>query len=97
MSTTTPYTPKSNGLAERTHVVIITLARSCLDNEHLPHEIWNHSIINVVQARDTVVHSKTKKVLFESAFSHPPPYFKHLRPFGCLVLYRPVTSKLDRF
>lgn len=34
--TTTSYTPKSNGLAERTHSTILSLARRCLKEVNIP-------------------------------------------------------------
>lgn len=64
-TTTNTYRPESNGLDERTHGIIIPLARSCIDNENFPHHLWNHTKINVVKALNVVIHSKAKKILSE--------------------------------
>lgn len=97
VSTTTPYTPESNGLAERTHAVITSLARACIKQSKLPMGLWHHAVRHVTDARNAVKHSTTKKLPFESAFGHSPPYVKHMRPFGCRALYRPSGQKLPVF
>ena len=38
---TTPHTPQSNGLAERSHSSILSLARTCLSDAKIPLKYWN--------------------------------------------------------
>ena len=58
---------------------------------------WHHAIKHVTTARNIVEHSVTKKVPHDAAFGEPSPNIKHLRPFGCRMLYHPVVDKLPTF
>lgn len=61
VTTTTPYTPPSNGLVERTQGVLLSLARSCLVESKLPLEYWMEALLHVTKSRNIVIHSATGK------------------------------------
>lgn len=51
VSNTTEYTSESNGLAERTHRVIMSLACTCLQEPGIPASYWNYSVRHVSDFR----------------------------------------------
>lgn len=97
ISTTVPYTPESNGLAERTHQTVVANARTCLHQAKLPLKFWNFAVSHVVDCRNYIRHDTTKKIPFEVVFGRRPRNVSHLRPFGCRMTFRPSVKKLDAF
>lgn len=97
VSLTTAYTPESNGLAERTHSTILSLARASLLQAKLPDDLWHYAIRHVTQCKNMVEHRMTGKVPYEMAYGQKSLDVSHLRPFGCKVMYRPVVDKLSTF
>lgn len=59
---TADFTPESNGLPERTHSVVMSLARACLQNAKLGECLWYLAIRYVVLARNIVKLSMTGAV-----------------------------------
>lgn len=86
-TTITPFTPASNGLAERTHGVILSLARSGLKDSKLPMKYWSFAVRHSANFKHAVEHSSTKRVPFELLFNRSPPYLSHFRPFGCRMMF----------
>ena len=97
VTTSTPYTPASNGLVERTHSTLFSMARTCLVEARLPLHYWSDALRHVVQARNIMIHSSTKESPYVKLFRSNPPYAKHMRPFGCRVLFQPITPKQSKF
>lgn len=97
ISITTAYTPESNGLVERTHQTVSSNARTCLKQAQLPSKYRSYAIRHVVDAWNSIPNKKTGKTPHTVLFGHPPSYLRHLRPFGCRMLYRPPMKKIPTF
>ena len=97
ITTSTAYTPTSNGLIERTQGVLLSYARSCLEQARLPLTYWTHALEHVTKGRNVIVHSATGKPPYTDIFGHSAEYVKHMRPFGCRVLFQRVQKKLEKF
>lgn len=96
-STTTTYTPESNGLAERTHGIILSMARTVLSQAAFPEKFWHYAVRHVTECRNHVRHSVTKSVPHITVFGTRSRELTHIRPFGCRVLYRPAVKQLSTF
>lgn len=94
VSFTTGYTPQSNGLAERTHGIVLSMARSCLVQAKLPMRYWGFAVRHVADCKNNVPHSATKKVPVSVIQGSTSPSVEHLRPFGSRMLYQPVQDRL---
>lgn len=93
----TPYSPQSNGLAERAHGVILSSARSCLLQAKLPVSFWSHAIKHVTACKNMLIHSTTGRVPYKDVFDRLSSDLHHVRPFGCRALYQPVAPRLKTF
>lgn len=93
----TPYTPQSNGLAERHVGTILTAARAVLEQAKLPLIYWDHAVRHVAWCKNMVRHGKTGATPYGIVMSHPCWGLHHVRPFGCRMLYHPVTARLPPF
>ena len=93
----TAYTPQSNGLAERHVGIILTAARAALHQARLPISYWDYAVQHVSWCKNVVKHSKTKRTPCEMAMGLRPMDLPHVRPFGCRMLYHPVTARLPPF
>ena len=97
MGGSTAYTPQSNGLAERHVGVILTAARAALHQARLPVTYWDYAVQHVAWCKNMVKHSTTKRTPYEMAMGHASTELPHVRPFGCRMLYHPVTARLPPF
>lgn len=97
VTTSTPYAPSSNGLAERTQGVLLSLARTCLIEANIPLKYWVEALQHVTKARNLVPHSVTGKSPHMFLFESVPAYAKHMRPFGCRVLFSPNRKRKPKF
>ena len=95
--TTTPYTAPSNCLAERSHGVIVALARKFLSQANLPFKYWNYAVRHVVDCKNAVPHSTTKKVPHEAMFERKPTNLVHVKTFGSRMHYQLNKAKLPTF
>lgn len=97
VSIITPYTPESNGLAERTHATILSLARTCLTQPNLPLQCWDYAVQHVSEWKNYVRHSVTDAVPYTVLYGRTPTGLQHLRPFGCKIVYSRGVKKLGTF
>ena len=97
ITTTTPYTPPSNGLAERSQGSLLTGARSVLSESKLPLTFWVDAIKHVTQCKNAVTHSSTKEIPHERLYRKKNNDLKHIRPFGCNVIVLPNKKSFKKF
>lgn len=97
MGGSTGYTPQSNGLSERHVGIILTSARAALYQAQLPMSYWDHAVRHVAACKNMVKHSKTNRTPYEMAMGHDSTDLPHVRPFGCRMLYHPLTTRLPPF
>lgn len=93
----TAYTPQSNGLAERCHGIILCHTRAILRQSKLPIRFWNYAILHAVKCKNLLPHSTTGKIRFEVVHGHHSTQLQYIRPFGCRMLYHPITDRLPTF
>lgn len=94
---TTAYTPQSNGLAERTHSTILSLARICLSQAKLPMEYWSYAVRHVTDFKNNVPHTRTGKVPHQALYESPSRELRQIKPFGCKIFFQPTTKRLTTF
>ena len=97
ITTSTVYTPESNGLVERTHGLLLSSIRSCLQKAKLPTNYWNYALRHVTDSRNVLPVSGTGKRPFEIVFGGPSPNVRHMRPFGCRIEFRPNVKRIGVF
>jgi hypothetical protein len=96
---TPPYTPESNGVAERFNRTVTTMVR-CMIMDH-PKSLWGEEYATAVYLKNRLPHSTLKgKTPFET-LKGTKPSIQHLQPFGkkCYVHIpensMPAGSKLE--
>jgi transposase InsO family protein len=82
---TAPYTPQSNGVAERINRTLLEMMRSMLYQANLPSRFWTYALDTAVYLKNRLPHASIRhRTPFEMFYSKLPRY-EHLRPFGCIL------------
>lgn len=95
-----PYTPQSNGIAERLNRVLNESMRAMLLHSKLPHKFWGEAVKTAAYIKNRRPSSFLNGITPYEAWHGQAPDISHLRPFGCLVYphiaeeRRPKDSKL---
>ena len=91
-STSLPYPPQQNGIAERINATLITAARAALHHSKLPLTFWEDAVRGAAFKYNCTRHSATKQVPFTEWFGTPPA-MKHVYIFGQLGTTPRLTDK----
>src|SRR5271157_1526372 len=89
--TTAPYSPQSNGVAERFNQTITTMARCILKD--LPTSLWAEAIAWSVYTKNRLPHSTISfKISFEIFHGHLSS-LDYLRSFGTLCIIHIIPEE----
>jgi Reverse transcriptase (RNA-dependent DNA polymerase)/Integrase core domain/Pol polyprotein, beta-barrel domain len=82
---TAPYTPQSNGIAERINRTLLEMIRSMLFQANLPKRFWTYALTAACHIKNILPHSSVRNKTPFELFHSKPPRYTHLAPFGCIV------------
>lgn len=83
-STTAPYSPQANGVAEHMNRTIIENFRTVLTDSKLNKRFWAEAAYHTLYILNMIPHGKRKLSTMELLTGRKPD-LSHLRIFGCLV------------
>lgn len=78
-----PHTPQQNGLAERKHRHIATMARNLLLTSGAPHKLWVEAVLTSVYLINLLPTSVLNWDTPHHCLYGSPPSYSSLRVFGC--------------
>ena len=94
---TPPYSPKSNGVAERKNRTLKKMMNSLLVSASAPNNLWDEAILSACHLQNRIPYKKTSKTLYELWKGHEPN-LKYLKVWGCLakvMLPDPKKRKIE--
>ena len=91
--TTAPYSPASNGVAERKNRTLIELTNAMLIESGGPLHFWGEAILTACHVLNRVPHKKSHITPFEMWKGHKPN-LGYLRVWGCLAYVRLTDPKI---
>ncbi|CAM8943434.1 unnamed protein product [Rhodiola kirilowii] len=81
---TPPYSPQSNGVAERKNRTIKEMMNAMLLSSGLPQSMWGEAVLSANYLLNRIPRKRKEKSPFE-LFKGRKPAYKHLRVWGCLA------------
>ncbi|KAL0296069.1 UNVERIFIED_CONTAM: Retrovirus-related Pol polyprotein from transposon TNT 1-94 [Sesamum radiatum] len=85
--TTVSYNPQQNGVSERKNRTVMEMARSMLQEKHLPKAFWAEAVYTAVYLLNRCPTKAVQNMTPIEAWSGKKPSAKHLRVFGSICLY----------
>ena len=82
--TTAPYSPQSNGVAERKNRTLKEMMNAMLISSSLPQNMWGEAILSANYLLNKVPKKKAEKTPYE-LWKGMKPSYKYLRVWGCLA------------
>ncbi|KAL0366308.1 UNVERIFIED_CONTAM: Retrovirus-related Pol polyprotein from transposon TNT 1-94 [Sesamum radiatum] len=82
--TTAPYSPQSNGIAERKNRTLKEMMNAMLIKSGLPQNLWGEAILSANHILNKVPHKDKNETPYELWKGHKPSY-KYLKVWGCLA------------
>ena len=82
--TTAPYSPQSNGVAERKNRTLKEMMNAMLISSGLPQNMWGEAILSANYLLNKVPKKKAEKTPYE-LWKGMKPSYKYLRVWGCLA------------
>ena len=93
--TTTPYSPASNGVAERKNRTLIELTNVMLIESGALLHFWGKAILIACHVLNRVLHKKSHTTPFKMWKGHKPN-LGYLRVWGCLAYVRFTNPKMPK-
>lgn len=97
-TTTAPYNPQSNGMAERMNRTLMMKVRSMLSEAGLGHRFWAEALNHAAYIQNVMSNSSSRKSSPLECISGKRPDISNLKIFGCLVhttIPKKYRKKLD--
>ncbi|KAL0375438.1 UNVERIFIED_CONTAM: Retrovirus-related Pol polyprotein from transposon TNT 1-94 [Sesamum radiatum] len=91
--TTVSYNPQQNGVSERKNRTIMEMARSMLQEKHLPKAFWAEAVYTAVYLLNRCPTKAVQNMTPIEAWSGRKPSAKHLRVFGSICYVHIPTEK----
>lgn len=82
--TTAPYSPQSNGVAERKNRTLKEMMNAMLISSGLPQNLWGEAILSANYILNKIPH-KTKDITPYEMWKGRQPSYKYLKVWGCLA------------
>jgi hypothetical protein len=89
---TPPYSPSSNGVAERKNRTLINLTNAMLVSCGAPKNLWGESVLITNYVLNRIPHKKTLLIPFE-LWKKYKPNLDYFRVWGCLAYVRLLDPK----
>ena len=94
---TPPYSPESNGVAERKNRTLKEMMNSLLVSASTPNNLWGEAILSACHLQNRISYKKTGKTTYELWKGHESN-LKYLKVWGCLskvMLPDPKKRKIE--
>ena len=93
---TPPFSPKSNGVAERKNMILKEMMNSLLVSASAPNNLWDEAILSACHLQNRISYKKTDKIPYESWKGHAPnlKYLKVWECFAKVMLPDPKKRKI---
>jgi len=94
--TTPPYSPESNGVAERKNRILKNIMNAMLISSGAPLNLWEEAILSAYHIQNRIPYKKTSITPYEIWKGHVPN-LNYLKVWGCLakiLLPEPKRKKL---
>ena len=91
-----PYSPESNGIAERKNRTLKEMMNVMLVSSCAPDNLWGEAILSAFHLQNRIPYKKTGKTPYELWKGHAPN-LKYLKVWGCLakvILPKPKKRKI---
>ncbi|KAL0317184.1 UNVERIFIED_CONTAM: putative mitochondrial protein [Sesamum angustifolium] len=91
--TTVSYNPQQNGVSKRKNRTVMEMARSMLQEKHLPKAFWAEAVYTAVYLLNRCPTKAVQNMTPIEAWSGKKPSAKHLRVFGSICYVHIPTEK----